>query len=303
MRTRATARRVTPPAVLGGLKTFVILAAAVAFAVVAALQAMPSPTVVGAQSADDDLPIFDAHIHYNRDAWGLYSVDDVLSLLDQAGVSRAFVSSTPDEGTRMLYERAPDRIVPSLRLYRTEQDQITWTHDGSILPYLSEQLADNVPYRGIGELHLLPGQANGEIPRGVVSVAADQRMIIHAHAEAAALEELLAIRPDVVVLWAHAGVTDPPSTVARVLAQHSNVWVELALRTDVAPGGQLDPAWAALFAQFPDRFMIGTDSWIPSQWTRLPQLMRDVRVWLRQLPPDLATAIAHTNAEQLLAPH
>ena len=89
---------------LGWLSVLVVLAVAWA-------PARP----VSAQSAADDLPIFDAHIHYNRDAWGLYSVDDALALLDQAGVRKAFVSSTPDDGTLMLYARAPDRIVPSLR--------------------------------------------------------------------------------------------------------------------------------------------------------------------------------------------
>ena len=46
--------------------------------------------------------------------------------------------------------------------------------------------------------------------------------------------------------------------------------------------------------------MIGTDTWIPSQWTNLPKLMAVVRTWLRQLPPDLAEAIAWRNAERLL---
>ena len=36
-----------------------------------------------AQTADD-LPIFDAHLHYNRDQWSVYSVDDILTLLDRA---------------------------------------------------------------------------------------------------------------------------------------------------------------------------------------------------------------------------
>ena len=95
-------------------------------------------------------------------------------------------------------------------------------------------------------------------------------------------------------------MTAQPATVRRIVDAYPNVWVELALRTDVAPGGHLDPDWAALFAAHPDRFMIGTDTWIPSQWTHLPALMADVRVWLRQLPPELAAAIAYGNADRLL---
>ncbi len=45
--------------------------------------------------------------------------------------------------------------------------------------------------------------------------------------------------------------------------------------------------------------MIGTDTWVPSRWPRLPRLMADVRTWLRQLPRGLAERIAFGNAEAL----
>jgi hypothetical protein len=259
-----------------------------------------SALVVG-QVPADDLPIFDAHLHYNREAWGLYSVDEVLALLDQAGVRKAFVSSTPDEGTLMLYDRAPERIVPSLRPYRTPIDQATFARDPSIVPYVAERLAER-RYRGIGEFHLQPGDAAQSAPAAFAAFGAGSGMVLHVHAGAVALREFLDLRADDSVLWAHAGLSESPATVQRILETYPNVWVELALRYDVAPGGRLDPAWAALFQRYPDRFMIGTDTWIPSQWTRLPGLMADVRTWLRQLPPDLATAIAYGNAERLLTP-
>jgi hypothetical protein len=252
------------------------------------------------QTAGDDVPIFDVHIHYNRDAWSLYSVDEALALLDQAGVSKAYVSSTPDDGTLQLYARAPDRIVLNLRPYRTSSDQATWTRDPSIEPYLEERLAER-SYRGIGEFHLLSGEAERQdVPHAVVDLAASRGLLLHAHADALAVEELLSLRTDVSVLWAHAGMSASPSTVRRLLDMHPNLWVELALRPDVAPDGRLDSDWGALFAQYPDRFMIGTDTWIPSQWTRLPVLMAAVRAWLRQLPAELAEAIAWRNAERLL---
>jgi hypothetical protein len=252
-----------------------------------------------AQQANDP-PIFDAHIHYNRDAWSVYSVDEALAILDQAGVYRAFVSSTPDEGSVQLHERAPDRIVLDLRPYRTPSDPATWARDPSIVSYLEERLGE-LPYRGIGEFHLLPGDVQkGEVPRDVAELAVQYGLILHAHADADAVEELLQLRPDIRVLWAHAGMSASPATVRRLLELHPNLWVELALRTDVAPGGRLDRAWAALFLDYPDRFMIGTDTWIPSQWTRLPTLMAEVRVWLRQLPGDVAKGIASGNAERVL---
>jgi hypothetical protein len=250
--------------------------------------------------SNDDLPIFDTHLHYNREAWGLYSVDEVLALLDQAGVRKAFVSSTPDEGTLMLYDRAPERIVPSLRPYRTPVEQFIYARDPTIVSYVQERLAER-RYRGIGEFHLLPGDAWQPAPIAFAALGGGSAVILHVHGNAVALQQFLDLRSDDTVLWAHAGMSESPATVQRVLESYPNVWVDLALRYDVAPDGRLDPAWAALFQRYPDRFMIGTDTWIPSQWTRLPALMAAVRTWLRQLPPEVATAIAYTNADRLLA--
>jgi hypothetical protein len=248
----------------------------------------------------DELPIFDTHLHYNRDQWSVYAPEDVLRLMDQAGVYKAFVSSTPDEGTMALYERAPQRIVPSVRPYRVPQDQYGWMRDPSVVEYVQSEL-ELVPARGIGEFHLAGSEARLGAPRGLVDLSAARQVVLHAHADAEAVEALLQQRPDITVLWAHAGMTASPRTVERLLDAHPNLFVELALRYDVvSASGRLDPAWAAVFQRFPDRCMVGTDSWVVSQWTNLPLLMNRVRDWLRQLPPDVAQAIASTNAERLL---
>ena len=58
------------------------------------------------------LPIFDTHVHYKEPAWEVYPPDAIIALLKNSGVLKALVSSTPDEGTRMLYNQDPERIVP-----------------------------------------------------------------------------------------------------------------------------------------------------------------------------------------------
>jgi predicted TIM-barrel fold metal-dependent hydrolase len=247
---------------------------------------------------DGRLRIFDTHLHYSQDAWEVHSVDAVLALLDRAGVYRALVSSTPDDGTLMLHARAPKRIVPVLRPYRTRADMLTWTQDPSVLEYVEERLRQG-GYRGIGEFHLYGGRATDPVPLAFAELAARHGLVLHAHADAAAVQELAQLRPDVTVLWAHAGMGAPPGIVEAMLEAHPNLYADLALRSDVAPGGQLDPAWAALFQRYSDRFMIGTDTWIPSQWDRLPELMDRVRAWLAQLPPRVAEQIAFRNAERL----
>jgi hypothetical protein len=270
----------------------VLLTAIVLCAVVAG----HAPELVAAQT--DDFPIFDTHLHYSEDGWGLFSAQDILALMDQAGVYRALVSSTPDDGTLALYALDPSRIIPILRPYRTRADMATWTRDATVASYVEERLAKGV-YRGIGEFHLSAGESSFLVPRRFADLSAEMDLFLHAHTDAAGVAELLALRTDTKILWAHAGMGASPATIDALLARSPHLWVELALRTDVAPGGRLDPEWAALFAQYPDRFMIGTDTWIPSRWPQLPRLMADVRTWLRQLPRDLAERIASGNAETL----
>src|SRR6266536_1399688 len=98
-------------------------------------------------------PLFDGHIHYSRPDWTAYTPDQVFAILDQAGVRRALVSSTPDDGTLKLYEQAPQRIIPFLRPYRTRQDMGSWHSDPAIQRYVEERLARGI-YKGIGEFHL-----------------------------------------------------------------------------------------------------------------------------------------------------
>jgi Amidohydrolase len=253
------------------------------------------PAWAGAQ----DLPIVDTHLHYSENSWQNYSPEAVLALLDSGGISRAFVSSTPDEGTVRLYERAPDRIVPVLRPYRQAGELLSWHRDPGVVPYLEARLRRPI-YRGIGEFHLTgAADAGASVVRQVAQLAAREGLFLHCHCDEAAVEVLLGLVPGVRVLWAHAGMSAGPAEVGRLLDASPHLFVELALRSDVAPGGQLDPGWRALFLRHPDRFMVGTDTWVPSRWSALVATQADTRVWLRQLPPEVARRLASENAERL----
>lgn len=244
------------------------------------------------------LPLFDAHIHYSGDAWELYSPDQALEILDQAGITRALVSSTPDDGTLRLYAAAPKRIVPVLRPYRSPADVATWHRDASVLPYVAERLRRGI-YRGIGEFHLHGEDARSDVVREVVQRAGRQGLILHAHADDRAVETLFELDPGAKVLWAHAGMTADPDTVGRLLDRYRALWVELSIRSDIAPGGLLDPRWRALFLRHPGRFLYGTDTYSPARWSQVPAIAEAARQWLQQLPPDVAERIAHRNGAAL----
>ncbi len=248
-----------------------------------------------------DLPIFDTHIHYSQPDWAVYTPEEILKILDKAGVRRALVSSTPDDGTLRLHEKAPGRIVPELRPYRSRGDMGSWYRDPAVLAYVEERLRRSL-YKGIGEFHLYGGQADTPIIRRIVELAVEKNLFLHAHSDEAAVEELFALNPKAKILWAHAGMTSGPEAIGRFLDRYPNLWAELAIRSDMAPGGRLDPAWRALFLRHPDRIMVGTDTWTTSRWEALPGYLEDTRGWLSQLPRDVAEKIAFRTAERLFSP-
>ncbi len=245
-----------------------------------------------------DLPIFDTHIHYSQPDWVVYTPEEILKIFDRAGVRRALVSSTPDDGTLKLYEKVPARIAPELRPYRTRRDMQSWYGDPAVLAYVEERLKRGI-YKGIGEFHLFGGQTNTPVIRRIVELAAEKNLFLHAHSDEAAVEELFALNPEVKILWAHAGMASGPEAIGRLLDRYPTLWAELAIRTDMAPGGKLDPSWRALFLRHPDRIMVGTDTWVTSRWAELPAYLAQTRAWLRQLPSEVAEKIAFRNAERL----
>jgi predicted TIM-barrel fold metal-dependent hydrolase len=254
--------------------------------------------LVLATAQAQELPIFDAHIHYSRPDWQVFTPERILAILDRAGVQRALVSSTPDDGTLQLYAAAPQRIVPFLRPYRTREDMGSWPSDSAVQAYVEERLQRGI-YKGIGEFHLSATQADAPTVRRFAELAAQQQLFFHAHVDDDTVAKLLRLYPQVRILWAHAGMSTPAITVGRLLEQSANLWVELSMRFDVASGGRLDPAWQAVFLQYPDRFMVGTDTWTTSRWDDLVPGMQSVRSWLNQLPRDVAERIAYRNAERL----
>ena len=75
---------------------------------------------------------------------------------------------------------------------------------------------------------------------------------------------------------------------------------ELSYRGGIVDGGgKLTAEWRGLFTKFPDRFLLGSDTWINERWATYGDIMAGYRAWLVQLPPDVASKIAHGNAKRL----
>ena len=248
-----------------------------------------------AQTPPIELPIFDAHIHYSHDAWETVPPKQAIDILRKAGVRRALVSSSGDDGQQKLYQAAPDLILPSLRPYRSRGDIGTWVRDDTVVKYLEDRLK-RYRYVAIGEYHVFGADADLPVMRRVVQLAKEYRIYLHSHSDADAIERQFKQDPGARILWAHSGF-ERPERVREMLRRHRNLWCDLAWRTDHAPGGKLDPDWRAAFLEFPDRFMVGTDTPTPERWHYIPEHARWARTWLAELPRDVAERIAFRNGE------
>ena len=246
-----------------------------------------------------DLPLFDAHIHYSHDAWEATPPAEAIAILRKAGLKRALVSSSGDEGTQRLVALAPDLIVPSLRPYRNRGEIGSWVRDDTVATFLDERLRKN-RYAAIGEFHLYGADADLPVPRRMVALAKQYKLVLHAHADADAIERLFKQDPEARILWAHSGF-DTPDRVRALLRKHRNLWSDLAFRSDHGQGGKVPPEWRAVFTEFPDRFTIGTDTYTPERWYYVVEHAAWTRAWLADLPPPLAERIAWRNADTLFA--
>lgn len=244
-----------------------------------------------------ELPIFDAHVHYSHDAWDMLPPKDAIALLRRAGLKRAMLSSSNDEGQQRLYAEAPDLILPSLRPYRSRGDTGTWMRDASVIPYLEERLK-KFRYVAIGEFHLYGADADLPVPRRMVQLAKQYKLFLHAHSDIDAIERLFKQDPEARILWAHSGF-ERPEKVVEVLRRHKNLYCDLAFRGDQASGGKVTAEWRAAFLEFPDRFMVGTDTYTPERWHYVVEHAKFSRQWLADLPPEVAERIAFRNGETL----
>lgn len=268
-------------------------------ACVFALAVAPAAVAQAPSPAAAVLPLIDAHVHYSHDAWGQTPTDEAIAILRRSNLRKVLVSSSSDEGTQRLYTAAPDLIVPELRPYRRRGEIGTWFRDDSVITHMEDRLKQ-YRYVGIGEFHLYGESADLPVPRRMVQLAKQHKLFLHAHSDADAVERIFKQDPEALVLWAHSGF-DRPDAVRAMLQRYPNLWADLAFRNDHAGQGKVDPAWRSLFEAFPDRFMVGTDTFTPERWYYIEEHAKWSRAWLADLPAPLAEKIAYKNAEALFA--
>ena len=267
--------------------------------------------VVTVRAAPYDGPLFDAHLHYNDEARAAFPIEDVLARLRRSGVRAIVANSRPNEGTLALAAAKPQAaaagvtVVPFVRLYRDRADYAGWPNDASIVTMVERLLAAGTPagtFRGLGEFHLYDSaNADAPVARRLMQLAQQRQLAVLAHVDDVAVERLLAHAPHARLIWAHTGIGGVPvERVRALLTRYPTLSGELSYRPGLTDAdGRLSAEWAALIKAFPDRFMIGSDTWINPRWSDYEALMAAARHWLGELPPAVAQRVAWGNAAAL----
>ena len=257
-----------------------------------------------AAQAQDRLPIFDAHLHYNVEArTGPWPLPRVLELFRAEGIVGIVANSRPNDGTKALLEaKAPGlAVVPFIRPYRTRDDIQTWFKDPAIRALIEAEHARGGT-AGIGEFHLYGADAKSDGYRWIVEFAGRHGLWLMLHGDEPALEATFAIDARAKMIWAHTGFGIPPAQVEAYLEAYPTMIAELSHRSGIVNGGgALTPEWRRLFETHAERFLLGSDTWINGRWDEYPRTMAGYRAWLAQLSRDIAEKIAFRNGERIFA--
>jgi hypothetical protein len=264
-------------------------------------------------------PLFDAHLHYNVEAQGPHPVADVLARMQRSGVRAVVANSRPNDGTRTLADATKETaaagvsVVPFVRPYRNRDDYTSWFQDETIYDMVLAELARGTaagPYRGIGEFHLYDSaNAARPVAKKLMALAEARQLVVLAHVDDAAIDGLLqptaskgrAVR----LIWAHTGIGGAPvERVRALLDTYPGLMGELSYRPGLtceaaAKGVLLCPEWRQLMVDYPDRFLLGSDTWINPRWQYYEDTFAQYRAWLAELPPAVARKIAWDNGARL----
>lgn len=271
------------------------------------LAALPA----AAQASPYTGPLFDAHCHYNDEAQSPHPIADVLTRMQKSGVRAILANSRPNDGTKGLAaareatRAAGVTVLPFIRLYRNRADYSSWFADPTIAEMVRTELAAGTasgPYRGIGEFHLYDSaNADGPIAVQLMELARERRLAVLAHCDDVAVHKLMGHAPGAQLIWAHTGIGGVPiERVRELMERHPSLRGELSYRPGLtADHGRLAAPWKALMSALPERFLVGSDTWVNQRWQYYEGLMAEARTWLADLPAEVAQRVAWGNGARL----
>ena len=277
------------------------------------------------------IPMIDAHSQASK----YVDLDDIIPLMNKAGVSRTLLSARRGLSWRKISSLAvanPERITASIRTkggiyrdnspryYRRLNKQLqdpTFGAMAEIMIYHAEKRKGDAPEIDVNFAEPQPAAA--------ISAARSKGWPIILHIEFATLpgdekrraefmgmfEEFLRLQNGYPVALTHLGQLRAKEA-GRLLENHQNLhlitsrsnWYAINQAgqpwTEVVAVGGLVPAWRDLVLKYSGRFILGFDNVWQEDWGWF--YINQAHIWqkvLQSLPPAVAHAVAHRNAERL----
>jgi len=256
----------------------------------------------------------------------------IIQRMDDEGVYRTILAArsgrTPKEITSFAKVHS-DRIIPAVRTKSGAYNK----NKTKYYKKLSKQLASG-QFKAMAEVLMYHAQKGNKAPE-VIVYPDDKR--VHAALDAAiengwpfvihieflslkgekrqqfmtGMEKMLRAHPDHPFALNHLGQLSAEE-VQRLITNHQNIYFLTAHTTPVIvqsssepfvnmfQGKAIAPEWKELLLQYPDKFIFALDNVWKNHWTKFYH--DQMRYWRRamdDLPPEVAHAVAHGNAERL----
>lgn len=284
---------------------------------------------IAGNSVASELYFIDAHSQVDRDVGDLGLI---IRRMDRAGVYRTILAArsgrTPEEVADFAEAQA-GRIVAAVRTKSGAYNK----NRPKYYKKLRKQLRSG-RFDAMAEVLMYHAQKGSKAPEVVVhpndervqaaldgAIANGWPFVIHIEFKSlrgkkrrqfmAEMEEMLTRHPGHPFALNHMGQLDA-SEVRRLIEKHPNIYFLTAHTNPVVvnrseqpwvnmfKGGALAREWKELVIQYPDRFVFALDNVWGTHWKDLyPEQMRYWKRAMDDLPPNVAQAVAHGNAERL----
>lgn len=269
-----------------------------------------------AAAATAPLRFIDAHSHLVA----AVTPAQEIALFREAGMAGVIIMSSDMPALQAVAKANPGYVIPFASVSRmpTGNDVRLSETVGAQLTQLKRQNT----VCGFGEMGTRPNPENNDaaaignqLRAQVFDAGAAEGVPVNIHVQldtpevVKAVEGVVASRPKLSLILAHAGWGAGPEVVGPMLAAHPNLYADLSVRLDpprrdglsiLTADGQLQPAWRALIERFPDRFLFAMDVTGADRHTRIAELLGVARKALAPLPDDIQQKVAHGNIERLL---
>lgn len=276
-----------------------------------------------------ELYFVDAHSQVDEDVRDL---DLIIRRMDAAGVKLTILSARSNRKPGEVVEFSnlhPGRVVPSVRIKSGSFDK----NPAKWRKFVQAQI-NSGRFQGMSEFLLYHARKGNKAPevraypedervRFALTAAIERGWPFVVHIEFASLsasererfmtgfESLMWENPKLQFLINHMGQLQPPEA-AKLIAAHDNFHLLTAHTTTVITresdepwtrmfeGKRLAPAWKELIMTHPERFVFALDNVWFKHWDVF--YLEQIKQWrkaLEDLPPFVAHAVAHGNAERL----